>query len=140
GKVSNSGATTIAHWKLMVDGAVVAEYHDANQQHTVSLDTRTLTDGQHKLQFHGHGLARSGQQLAGQVEVPITVSNGSRPPCSVTDCFDRSDSPSLGGAWNTYAPGIEISSNQARNTDLNSKVSQYLTSVGSEQDGSTDCM
>ena len=80
GNVFNSGPTTIDHWKLMVDGVAVAEFHGTTQQRTVPLDTTTLTDGQHKLQFHGHGIARSGKQLASQVEVPITVSNHSPPP------------------------------------------------------------
>lgn len=144
GNVFPSGAATIDHWKLMVDGVAVAEYHGTTQERTVSLDSTRFTDGQHKLQFHGHGLAPghspdSQRQLAGQVEIPVTISNGAIPPCSMTDCFDRTDSSSLGGAWSTYTPAIEISSNQARNTDPNSKAAQYLTSVGSDQDLSVDC-
>jgi hypothetical protein len=75
GRVMNAGATTVAHWVLKIDGAVVTEFHDAVQLRTFQLDTRALANGQHTLQFHGHGLARSGKQLAGQVEVPIDVEN-----------------------------------------------------------------
>ena len=80
GRVFPSGTATIDHWKLMVDDATVAEFHGTTQQRTVPLDTTTLTDGQHTLQFHGHGIAPSGRMLAGQVEIPITVSNGTPPP------------------------------------------------------------
>jgi hypothetical protein len=75
GLVTNAGATTIAHWALKVDGVTITEFHDATQMRTVDLDTRMLTNGPHLLQFHGHGLARSGKQLAGQVEIPIVVQN-----------------------------------------------------------------
>ena len=75
GLVTNAGATTIAHWALKVDDVTITEFHDATQMHTVNLDTRMLTNGPHLLQFHGHGLARSGKQLAGQVEIPIVVQN-----------------------------------------------------------------
>jgi hypothetical protein len=34
-----------------------------------------FSNGPHQLQFHGHGLARSGKQLAGQVEIPIVIQN-----------------------------------------------------------------
>ena len=145
GKVTASRSdVTIDHWKLMVDGVAVAEFHGTTSERTVSLDTTTLTDGQHKLQFHGHGLAPghppdSQKQLAGQVEIPITVSNGNAPPCAMSDCFDRADSPTLGSMWNTYAPALEISGNQVRNTDLDSKASEFVTSVGSDQDVSADC-
>jgi hypothetical protein len=80
GIVTPAGPTTVDHWKLMVDGVAVAEFNGTTQQRTVALDTMRLADGPHKLQFHGHGLARSGKQLAGQVEIPITVSNGQPPP------------------------------------------------------------
>jgi len=53
----------------------IVEFHDAIQLRTVNLDTRMISNGAHKLQFHGHGLARSGKQLAGQVEIPIVVEN-----------------------------------------------------------------
>jgi len=75
GLVTNAGATTIAHWALKVDDVVITEFHDATQMHTVNLDTRMLSNGPHILQFHGHGLARSGKQLAGQVDIPIVVQN-----------------------------------------------------------------
>jgi len=75
GLVTNAGATTIAHWALKVDNVVITEFHDATQMHTVNLDTRMLSNGPHILQFHGHGLARSGKQLAGQVDIPIVVQN-----------------------------------------------------------------
>lgn len=75
GLVTNAGPTTIAHWALLVDGVDIIEFHDATQMRTVNLDTRMLTNGPHLLQFHGHGLARSGKQLAGQVEIPIVVQN-----------------------------------------------------------------
>jgi hypothetical protein len=75
GLVTNAGPTTIAHWALKVDDVPITEFHDATQMRTVNLDTRMLTNGPHLLQFHGHGLARSGKQLAGQVEIPIVVQN-----------------------------------------------------------------
>ena len=75
GLVTNAGPTTIAHWALKVDGVEISEFHDATQMRTVNLDTRMLANGPHILQFHGHGLARSGKQLAGQVEIPIVVQN-----------------------------------------------------------------
>jgi hypothetical protein len=75
GLVTNAGPTIIAHWALKVDGVEMAEFHDATQLRTVNLDTRMLSNGVHKLQFHGHGLARSGKQLAGQVEIPIVIEN-----------------------------------------------------------------
>src|SRR6266478_2750543 len=75
GLVSNAGPTAIAHWALKVDGVEIAEFHDAKQLRTVDLDTRALSNGPHALQFHGHGLAKSGKQLAGQVELPIIVQN-----------------------------------------------------------------
>jgi hypothetical protein len=75
GLVTNAGPTTIAHWALLVDGVDIIEFHDATQMRAVNLDTRMLTNGPHVLQFHGHGLARSGKQLAGQVEIPIVVQN-----------------------------------------------------------------
>jgi len=37
-----------------------------------------LSNGPHILQFHGHGLTRSGRQLAGQVDIPIDVQNNSQ--------------------------------------------------------------
>jgi len=76
GLVTNAGPTTVAHWALKVDDVTIVEFHDATQMRTYNLDTRQLSNGVHRLQFHGHGLARSGKQLAGQVEVPITVQNG----------------------------------------------------------------
>ena len=75
GLVTNAGPTTVAHWALKVDDVTIVEFHDATQMRTYNLDTRQLSNGVHRLQFHGHGLARSGKQLAGQVEVPITVQN-----------------------------------------------------------------
>jgi hypothetical protein len=75
GLVSNAGPTTVAHWALKVDGVEISEFHDATQLRTVNLDTRALSNGAHLLQFHGHGLGRSGKQLAGQVEIPIVVQN-----------------------------------------------------------------
>ena len=75
GRVTNAGATTISHWEVKVDGKVITEFHDAVELRTYALDTRLFSNGRHTLQFHGHGLARSGKQLAGQVEVPITVFN-----------------------------------------------------------------
>jgi hypothetical protein len=75
GLVTNAGPTTVAHWALKVDGVEIVEFHDATQLRTVNLDTRMISNGSHKLQFHGHGLARSGKQLAGQVEIPIVVEN-----------------------------------------------------------------
>ena len=75
GLVTNAGTTTIAHWALKVDDVVITEFHDATQMHTINLDTRMLSNGPHILQFHGHGLARSGKQLAGQVDIPIVVQN-----------------------------------------------------------------
>jgi hypothetical protein len=75
GLVTNAGPTTVAHWVLKVDGVTITEFHDATQMRTANLDTRMLSNGAHTLQFHGHGLARSGKQLAGQVEIPITVQN-----------------------------------------------------------------
>ena len=75
GLVTNAGPTTVAHWALKVDGVEIVEFHDAIQLRTVNLDTRMISNGAHKLQFHGHGLARSGKQLAGQVEIPIVVEN-----------------------------------------------------------------
>ena len=80
GLVSNAGPTTIAHWALKVDGVEIAEFHDAKQLRTVDLDTRALSNGPHALQFHGHGLAKSGKQLAGQVEIPIVVQNDAQSP------------------------------------------------------------
>jgi hypothetical protein len=78
GLVTNAGPTTIAHWALKVDDVVITEFHDATQMHTVNLDTRMLSNGPHILQFHGHGLTRSGRQLAGQVDIPIVVQNNSQ--------------------------------------------------------------
>ena len=78
GLVTNAGITTIAHWALKVDDVVITEFHDATQMHTVNLDTRMLSNGPHILQFHGHGLTRSGRQLAGQVDIPIDVQNNSQ--------------------------------------------------------------
>jgi len=78
GLVTNAGPTTIAHWALKVDDIVITEFHDATQMHTVNLDTRMLSNGPHILQFHGHGLTRSGRQLAGQVDIPIVVQNNSQ--------------------------------------------------------------
>ncbi|TMB08850.1 MAG: hypothetical protein E6J66_16255 [Deltaproteobacteria bacterium] len=78
GLVTNAGPTTIAHWALKVDDVVITEFHDATQMHTVNLDTRMLSNGPHILQFHGHGLTRSGRQLAGQVDIPIDVQNNSQ--------------------------------------------------------------
>ena len=75
GLVTNAGPSTVAHWVLKVDDVAITEFHDATQLRTVNLDTRMLSNGPHLLQFHGHGLARSGKQLAGQVEIPITVQN-----------------------------------------------------------------
>jgi hypothetical protein len=75
GLVSNAGPTTVAHWVLKVDGVEMSEFHDDTQLRTVNLDTRMISNGPHILQFHGHGLARSGKQLAGQVEIPIVVQN-----------------------------------------------------------------
>ena len=75
GRVMNAGATAIAHWVVKVDGIEYFAFHDSTELRTVQLDTRLLSNGAHVLQFHGHGLARSGKQLAGQVEVPITVAN-----------------------------------------------------------------
>jgi hypothetical protein len=76
GLVTNAGGpTTVAHWALKVDDVAIVEFHDATQMRTVNLDTRQLANGTHKLQFHGHVLARSGKQLAGQVEIPINVQN-----------------------------------------------------------------
>lgn len=75
GLVTSAGASTVSHWALKVDGVEVVEFHDATQLRTVNLDTRALSNGPHTLQFHGHGLARSGKQLAGQVEIPIVVQN-----------------------------------------------------------------
>jgi len=63
---------------LLVDGVGIIEFHDTTQMRTVNLDTRTLANGPHLLQFHGHALARSGKQLAGQVEIPIVVQNDSQ--------------------------------------------------------------
>src|SRR5205807_1639670 len=71
GRVSTAGATTAAHWVVKVDGVELVAFHDSTQLRTFQLDTRTLANGKHVLQFHGHGLARSGKQLAGQVEIPI---------------------------------------------------------------------
>jgi hypothetical protein len=79
GLVTNAGPTTIAHWALKVDGVAISEFHDAKQLRTVDFDTRMLSNGPHTLQFHGHGLARSGKQLAGQVEIPIVVQNDPQP-------------------------------------------------------------
>jgi hypothetical protein len=75
GRVSNAGATTVAHWVVKVDGVELVAFHDATQLRTFLLDTTKLANGPHVLAFHGHGLARSGKQLAAQVEVPITVAN-----------------------------------------------------------------
>jgi hypothetical protein len=86
GIVSPSGPAIIDHWMLMVDGVAMFEYHGSTQQRTIMLDTTTLSNGAHSLQFHGHGRAPnpdgtpSNRQLAGQVEVPITVSNDGPPP------------------------------------------------------------
>jgi len=76
GLVTNAGPSTVAHWALRVDGVDVFEFHDATQLRTANLDTRMLLNGPHLLQFHGHALAKSGKQLAGQVQIPITVQNG----------------------------------------------------------------
>ena len=80
GLVTNAGPTTIAHWALKVDDVVISEFHDAQQLRTVDFDTRMLSNGPHTLQFHGHGLAKSGKQLAGQVEIPIVVQNDTQSP------------------------------------------------------------
>jgi len=79
GLVTNAGPTTIAHWALKVDDVAISEFHDAQQLRTVDFDTRMLSNGPHTLQFHGHGLAKSGKQLAGQVEIPIVVQNDPQP-------------------------------------------------------------
>ena len=75
GRVSSAGATTVGHWVVKVDGTALVEFHDATEMRTWQLDTRMLANGAHTLQFHGHALARSGKQLAAQVEVPIVVAN-----------------------------------------------------------------
>jgi hypothetical protein len=75
GLVSNAGPTTIAHWMIKVDGVDIVMFHDATQLRTFNLDTRMISNGPHVLQFHGHGLARSGKQLAGEVAIPIVVQN-----------------------------------------------------------------
>jgi hypothetical protein len=80
GRVTHAGPTTIGHWALKVDGVALAEFHDATQLRTINLDTTMLSNGPHILQFHGHGLARSGKQLAGQVEIPIVVQNDLQAP------------------------------------------------------------
>ena len=59
--------------------------------------------------------------------------------CTMSDCFDRANSSTLGTGWNTYRTAIEVNANQATNTDINSKASQFLTSVGADQDVSADC-
>ena len=75
GRVSHAGATTIDHWVLKVDGVAVVELHGIDSLHTYNLDTRQFANGPHTLAFHGHGVARSGKQLAGQVAVPIVIQN-----------------------------------------------------------------
>ena len=75
GRVSNAGATTIDHWVVKVDGQAVVELHGTQQLRTYDLDTRMFTNGAHELAMHGHGVARSGKQLAAEVRVPIVIAN-----------------------------------------------------------------
>ena len=75
GRVRNSGATTIDHWMVMVDSTVIAMFHGTTQTYSISLDTTKFANGEHLLKFHGHGLARSGKQLAAQVMVKVTIQN-----------------------------------------------------------------
>jgi len=75
GKVSNSGATTIDHFAVKIDGIPVAEFAGTTQTHTINLDTTKILNGAHLLSLHGHGMAASGKQLAAEVKVPITVAN-----------------------------------------------------------------
>ena len=75
GRVRNSGATTIDHWMLTVDDTIVIMFHGTTQTRTVPFDTTKFANGKHVLKFHGHGLAKSGKQLAAQVNVTIDIEN-----------------------------------------------------------------
>lgn len=75
GRVTNAGTTTIDHWVVKMDGKAVVELHGTQQLRTYNLDTRAFANGAHELGFHGHGVARSGKQLAAEVRVPITIVN-----------------------------------------------------------------
>jgi hypothetical protein len=75
GRVWNSGATTIDHWALKVDGVTVQEFSGTTQQRTITLNTAAFPNGAHQLSVHGHGMAASGRQLAAEVKIPITISN-----------------------------------------------------------------
>jgi len=75
GKVWNSGATTIDHFAVKIDGIPVVEFSGTTQSRTLNLDTTKILNGTHLLSVHGHGMAASGKQLAAEVKVPITVSN-----------------------------------------------------------------
>jgi hypothetical protein len=74
-RVMTAGGAVVDHWAIKVDGNTLVEFHGSDQVHPYTLDTRKLTNGQHTFAFHGHGLAKSGKQLAGEVHVIITVRN-----------------------------------------------------------------
>lgn len=78
------GATVQDHHRILVDGVQVAEFHGTTESRTVALDTRKLTNGTHTLAIHSHAVEvndpnrsdeQPGKQIAGQVEVTITVQN-----------------------------------------------------------------
>src|SRR5207253_307985 len=70
---------------------------------------------------------------------PKTVTATFGKPCTSSDCFNRADSANLGSNWNTYSPALQISSGQATNTDPDTKASQWLQSIGPDQDVAVDC-
>jgi hypothetical protein len=75
GRAWNSGATTIDHFAVKIDGIVIAQFAGTTQTRTISLDTTKLSNGAHTLSMHSHGMAASGKQLAAEAKVPITISN-----------------------------------------------------------------
>ena len=136
GLVTNAGPTTIAHWALKVDGVTISEFHDAKQLRTVDFDTRMLSNGPHDLQFHGHGLAKSGKQLAGQVEIPIVVENDPQPSPPDAGTPPPPPAPSLDGGVSVTPPPAPSTnppvqtSSLTGNTGCSSRSSCPLASLG----------
>lgn len=76
------GNTVQDHHRVLIDGNQVAEFHGTTEARTVPVDTRILSNGPHVLAVHSHALevaglpdAQPGKQIAGQVEITITVAN-----------------------------------------------------------------
>jgi List-Bact-rpt repeat protein len=86
------------------------------------------------------GPCAGGQTCVVTVNSNVTVTATFTAPCTSSDCFNRSDSADLGSNWNTYSPTLGISAGQARNTDAGAKASQFLQSVGPDQDVTVDCL